>query len=63
MFMGFKTEEDAWTWLRQHLNDKYEAVLRSEERREMMKAESDRRREAELSAMLYNLPTGKKGLH
>lgn len=64
VFMGFSSEEAAWTWLRQHLADKYEAVLRGEERRDAALAEQARRRSNELAFMLYQMPTpGKEGLH
>jgi hypothetical protein len=63
LFMGFSSEEFAWTWLRQHLADKFEATLRSEERREIIDASKQNQRDAELAAMLSQLPVPKKGLN
>jgi hypothetical protein len=52
LFMGFSSDDAAWTWLRAHLADKYEAVLRSEERREMIEKQLAISREVQLAALL-----------
>jgi hypothetical protein len=52
LFMGFSDEEAAWTWMRQHLLDKYEAVLRQEDRRELLTQQLKNEREMLLASLL-----------
>lgn len=65
MFSGFKDEAAAWTWLRAHLADKYDASLRAEERRVAAAAETRDRQRLELTFALDKMPvpSKKKELH